>query len=97
MPLAEAVEKAVDDCIEEGILSEFLRKNRSEAIAMSIYEYDEELHFKTLYEEGMDHINKLNAILIDLGRFDDLKRATKDKAYQEQLMIELLNAPLSYQ
>ena len=97
MPLAEAVEKAVDDCIEGGILSEFLRKNRAEAIAMSIYEYDEELHFKTLYEEGMDHINKLNAILIDLDRFDDLKRATKDKAYQEQLMIELLNAPLSYQ
>ena len=97
MSLAEAVEKAVDDCIEEGILSEFLRKNRAEAIAMSIYEYDEELHFKTLYEEGMDHINKLNAILIDLGRFDDLKRATKDKAYQEQLMIELLNTPLSYQ
>lgn len=97
MPLAEAVEKAVDDCIEEGILSEFLRKNRAEAIAMSIYEYDEELHFKTLYEEGMDHINKLNSMLIDLGRFDDLKRATKDKAYQEQLMIELLQTPLSYQ
>ena len=97
MPLAEAVEKAVDDCIKEGILSEFLIKNRAEAIAMSIYEYDEELHFKTLYEEGMDHINKLNAILIDLGRFDDLKRATKDKAYQEQLMIELLQTPLSYQ
>lgn len=57
---------------------------------MSIYEYDEKLHFQTLREEGMDCINRLNSILIDMGRFDDLKRATKDKAYQEQLMIELL-------
>ena len=32
---------AVDECIEEGILSEFLVKNKSEVIAMSIYEYDE--------------------------------------------------------
>lgn len=28
MPLSEAVEKAVDYCINAGILSEFLRKNR---------------------------------------------------------------------
>ena len=98
IPLAEAVEKAVDDCIAEGILSDFLRKNRAEAIKVSIYEYDEELHFRTLYEEGMEDgieqgkgcINKLNSLLIDMGRIDDLKRATQDKSYQEQLMIELL-------
>ena len=53
MPLAEAVEKAVDECIEEGILVGFLRENRAEAIKVSIYEYDEELHFRTLYEEGV--------------------------------------------
>ena len=39
----------------------------------------------------MDSINKLNSMLIDLGRIDDLKRATKDKAYQKQLMTELLH------
>ena len=54
MPLAEAVEKAVDKCIAEGILSEFLKQNRAEAIKVSIYEYDEELHFKTLLEEGRE-------------------------------------------
>ncbi|MCH5249041.1 MAG: hypothetical protein J1E98_03890 [Lachnospiraceae bacterium] len=101
IPLAEAVEKAVDECIAEGILSEFLRKNRAEAIKVSIYEYDEELHFKTLYEEGREdglaqgklrlaRVNKLNSILIDLGRLDDLKRSTQDETYQEQLMVELI-------
>lgn len=103
LPLNEAVEKAVNECIAEGILSEFLKKNRAEAIKMSIYEYDEELHLKTLFEEGVEQgveqgieqgkgcVNKLNALLIDMGRIDDLKRATQDKTYQEQLMIELLS------
>ena len=105
LPLADAVEKAVDDCIAVGILSEFLRKNRAEAIKVSIYEYDEELHFKTLFEHGREEgfeqgltqgerrlarVNKLNSILIELGRLDDLKRATTDQSYQEQLIAELL-------
>ncbi|MCH5253856.1 MAG: hypothetical protein J1F41_02955, partial [Lachnospiraceae bacterium] len=97
-PLAEAVEQAVDYCIEAGILAEFLRKNRAEAIKVSIYEYDEELHFRTLKEEGREEgllqgehrLNLLYSILIDTDRLDDLKRATKDKTYREQLMKELL-------
>ena len=35
--LAEAVETAVDTCIREGILSDFLKKHRAEAIEMSIF------------------------------------------------------------
>ena len=37
----KAVERAITECIKEGILSEFLSKNRAEAKKMSIYEYDE--------------------------------------------------------
>lgn len=83
---------------EQSKLSGFLRKNRAEAIKVSIYEYDEELHFKTLFEEGREagieqgaiRVNQLNSILIDMGRIDDLKRAPQDKTYQKQLMSELL-------
>ncbi len=53
-----AVTHAVNDCISENILSDFLRKNKREVIAMSIFEYDAELHEKTLqeigYEKGRD-------------------------------------------
>lgn len=60
MPLNEAVEHAVKECIREGILSEFLRRNRAEAIEVSIFEYDEERELELLrkeireiaYEEG---------------------------------------------
>ena len=56
MSLNQAVECAVDECIKEGILTEFLSKNRAEVISMSIFEYDKELEEKKLrkavYEAG---------------------------------------------
>lgn len=37
-----AVEKTAAECIQEGILDDFLRINRAEVIAMSRFEYDKE-------------------------------------------------------
>ena len=58
MELDAAAERAVDECIHEGVLSDFLRKNRGEAIEMSIFEYDEERELKLIrraeYEEGRE-------------------------------------------
>lgn len=48
MELDAAVERAVNECIHEGILAEFLRMNRVEVIAMSIFEYDKEEEEKKL-------------------------------------------------
>ena len=56
--LNAAVELAVNECIQNNILAEFLRKNRSEVIAMSIFEYHKEEEEKKLrkaeYEAGYD-------------------------------------------
>ena len=62
-----AVEQAVNDCIQNNILTEFLRKNKSEVIAMSIFEYDKEEEEKKLrkaeFEAGRDAgKNKLYSI-----------------------------------
>ena len=42
--LEEAVERAVEECIKEGILAEFLMRNRAEVIKVSIYEYNSFLY-----------------------------------------------------
>ena len=42
MELNAAVKLAVNECIQRGILAEFLKKSKSEVIAMSIFEYDKE-------------------------------------------------------
>ena len=41
-------------------------------------------------EKGESRINRLNSILIDAGRIDDLKRAATDTEYQAKLILELL-------
>ena len=46
-----AVNEAIDECIQENVLSDFFRKNRSEVVGVSIYEYDEEGHMEVLKEE----------------------------------------------
>ena len=55
--LNTAVECAVSESIQEGILKEFLQKNRAAVIAMSIFEYNEEEEKRKLrkaeYEAGM--------------------------------------------
>ena len=54
MSIEDAVKKAVDVCIREGILRDFLLKNKAEATNMSIYEYDAEQHARFLREEGRE-------------------------------------------
>ena len=57
LPLSEAVERAISECIQEGVLKEFLEKNRVEVKKMSIYEYDQEKHIRMerqdAWEDGM--------------------------------------------
>ena len=58
LPLSEAVERAITECIRKGILKEFLEKNRAEVKKMSIYEYDQEKHIRMerqdAWEEGAE-------------------------------------------
>lgn len=54
MPLTEAVTHAVNDCIKENILAEFLKKNKAEVVSMSLFEYDEKKHERTMMEIGRE-------------------------------------------
>ena len=84
MPIEEAVECAITECINEGILAEFLKKNRAEAFEMSIFEYNEELHLANLrregYEEGIQQgiqqgmVRLIIELLQDLGEIPDTLR-----------------------
>ena len=54
LPFADAVKKAITECIQENILRDFLLKNRAEAKAMSIYEYDEAKTMRMFRDEGYE-------------------------------------------
>ena len=54
MPLTDAVTQAVNDCIKENILADFLKKNKAEVVSMSLFEYDEKKHERTMIEIGRE-------------------------------------------
>lgn len=88
--LERAVSLSVDECISEGILAEFLSRNKAEAIAMSIYEYDEEKHLKNLFEEGKaagmlegKAAGKAEDIMELLKDFGAVPQVIKNRIYQE--------------
>ena len=94
MEFEEAVEKAVSDCIREGILKEFLIANRAEVIQMSIFEYDEELHMATVREEGRDEgrqEGREEGIAWERGRlFASMQR----RGMSLEIIRELIDAPI---
>ena len=70
MPIEQAVEKAVTECIRENILADFLKKQRAEVVAMSILEYNEEEEIKKIraserrggYDDGWSAGNEAGRI-----------------------------------
>ena len=62
----EAVNAAVDECIQKGILKDILIKNRAEVVEMSFWEYDAERHLKIekedSYEDGFQDGRKSERI-----------------------------------
>lgn len=84
MKIEEAVEKTITECIKEGILEEFLRKNRAEAKKMSIYEYDAEEHIRMEREESFEDGYKdgQNAERINTER--ERRRADEEKSRADE-------------
>ena len=83
MDMNAAVNRAVEECISEGILADFLLKSRAEVVAMSIFEYDEErerelikkAEFECGKEEGLKagiELGKAQGIAALIQAFQDL-------------------------
>ncbi len=57
LPLEQAVSRAIEECIKEGVMSEFLTLHKSEIRRMSLYEFDEEAYMQVerevAFEEGL--------------------------------------------
>ena len=49
-----AIQKAIDECIREGILADLLKVRRDEVKEAMLTEYDEEAHMQMVREEGRE-------------------------------------------
>ena len=88
----DALEKAIDTCINQDVLADFLKKHRAEVTNMILTTYDKDLYEKTLKEDAREEIraelNQLTKYLLKSKRYNDLERATEDIEYQKKLLKE---------
>ena len=88
----DALEKAIDTCINQDVLADFLKKHRAEVTNMILTTYDKDLYEKALKEdareEGLESGILLTKYLFNDNRSKDLERASKDIEYQKKLLKE---------
>ena len=88
----DALEKAIDTCIHQDVLADFLKKHRAEVTNMILTTYDKDLYEKALKEdareEGLESGILLTKYLFNDNRSKDLERASKDIEYQKKLLKE---------
>ena len=71
MVLKDAVDHAVSRCIQEDVLKHFLARHRAEVTNVILEEYNEQLHQKTLYEEGRLKVHQEG---LQVGRAEGLRQ-----------------------
>lgn len=105
LSIEEAVNIAVDECIKEDVLEEFLTKFKQEAIQVSIFEYDEEGVIRLIrqderaqgIQQGIRQGEKnmlLKLIKVKLNRDETISQIAKELEETEdkiKTMIEQIN------
>ena len=97
----DAINKAINDCINNNVLKGFLLRNREAVMHSCLYEYDEEKHIKNekniSFEEGKEEgksEEKRDSVLRMLKRHKDIEEIAGDLDvsidYIKQIEAELL-------
>lgn len=86
------INKAIDYCIENDILKEFLLERRGEVTKVMAldYTFDKQLEMERAdaWKEGRVAMSKLMNKLLDDGNIEEARRVTEDAEYCERLMKE---------
>ncbi len=96
MKLQDALNAAIDYCLEHDILYDVLREHRSEVLGMLLEEFDVDKYESTIrmegveqgMQQGIDRANRLARMLLEQNRSEDLRRSLEDSEYQQKLFRE---------
>ena len=91
------VNRAVDECIRNGVLADFLKRNRAEVVMMSIFEYNQEEEERKLraaerqagYASGVEHgIKQGMAQGIERGTAENLCKLVNNFMSRRKVTLE---------
>ena len=76
--LEDAVERTIQECMEEDVMTDFLKRNRAEVVKMYLSEYDEERQREFDREEGKMEL------------LEELIRKKLKKGYSKESIVDSL-------
>ena len=76
--LEDAVERTIQECMEEDVMTDFLKRNRAEVVKMYLSEYDEERQREFDREEGKMEL------------LEELIRKKLKKGYSKEMIVDSL-------
>lgn len=96
--------RAIEYSIENGILKDFLLKNRAEVLGMLLEEFDAEKYERTIRLEGREEgreegraeglrdgqimVNRLGILLAEADRSNEFLKSLSDAELQKRLFVE---------
>ena len=83
LDIRTAVIKAIDECIEEGILVDFFEEHREEVVEVSIYDYDEEDVRRTLFEEAKEMAKEELKEVVKAEVMEEVKSEVREEIKSE--------------
>ena len=83
----EAMNAAIEYCIEHGILEDILRKHRSQVLGSLLEEFDEKKYARTLREEGYEAGREEG---YEAGRTDGFLEGKQEK--EQELLQNLMSS-----
>lgn len=76
--LEDAVERTIQECMEEDVMTDFLKRNRAEVVKMYLSEYDEERQREFDREESKMEL------------LEELIRKKLKKGYSKEMIVDSL-------
>ena len=86
LTLNAAIDSGIQECIRSDILKPFLLKHRGEVKQVILTEYNEELHAKTLIEEGRREEREKNAQILQQEREKNAQILQREREKNAQIL-----------
>ena len=86
LTLNAAIDSGIQECIRSDILKPFLLKHRREVKQVILTEYNEELHAKTLIEEGRREEREKNAQILQREREKNARILQQEQEKNAQIL-----------
>ena len=91
MSMRKAIDRAIDECIEEGYLEDFLRRHRAEVLGMLIFNNDRKKYWQAIRDDAIEEgIEQGIAKGIEQGIKQGIEQGIEQGRAESQAEIERL-------